>query len=127
MQEIVIESFVIPCLGWSSLLELVGDVHIEVLYGMELNDLLHCGTEGGQWPDGHGAGDRWSWTEMFGSQVANETLVGGMASGDLGVNVSGEQHSGRMWKMMEKEPYPCGMWEYFLPRKKQSKEVSRAG
>ena len=24
----------------------VGDVHIEVLYGMELNDLLHCGTEG---------------------------------------------------------------------------------
>ena len=25
----------------------VGDVHIEVLYGMELNDLLHCGTEGG--------------------------------------------------------------------------------
>ena len=24
----------------------VGDVHIEVLYGMGLNDLLHCGTEG---------------------------------------------------------------------------------
>ena len=25
----------------------VGDVHIEVLYGTELNDLLHGGTEGG--------------------------------------------------------------------------------
>ena len=24
----------------------VGNVHIEVLYGMELNDLLHCGTDG---------------------------------------------------------------------------------
>ena len=24
----------------------VGDVHIEVLYGMELNDLLQCDTEG---------------------------------------------------------------------------------
>ena len=24
----------------------VGDVHIEVLYGVELNDLLHCGAEG---------------------------------------------------------------------------------
>ena len=24
----------------------VGDVHIAVLYGMELNDLLHCGIEG---------------------------------------------------------------------------------
>ena len=25
----------------------VGDVLIEVLYGMELNDLLHCGTKAG--------------------------------------------------------------------------------
>ena len=29
---------------------------------------------------------------MFGPQVANETLVGGTASGDLSVNVFGEQH-----------------------------------
>ena len=40
------------------------------------------------WPGGHGAGDRWNWTEMVGSQVANETLVDGTASGDLRVNVS---------------------------------------
>ena len=72
----------------------VGDVHIEVLYGMEQNDLLHCGTEGRYVNDrmDTGAGDHWNWTEMVGSQVANETLVGGTASGDLSVNVFGEQH-----------------------------------
>ena len=45
----------------------VGDVHIEVLYGMELNDLLHCGTEG-RYANGRmdtgleigGSGQRWS-------------------------------------------------------------------
>ena len=30
---------------------------------------------------------------------------------------------GRMWNMMGKEPYVRGMWKYFSPRKKQSKEV----
>ena len=44
----------------------VGDVHIEVFYGMELNDLLHCGTEGryvnGRMDTGldiAGTGQRW--------------------------------------------------------------------
>ena len=44
----------------------VGDVHIAVLYGMELNDLLHCGTEG-RYANGRmdtgleiaGTGQRW--------------------------------------------------------------------
>ena len=58
----------------------VGGVHIEVLCGIELNDLLHCGTEGWYVNDRLDMGP-----EMFGSQVANETLVGGTASGDLSV------------------------------------------
>ena len=44
----------------------VGNVHIEVLHGMELNDLLHCGTEGkyvnGRMDTGleiAGTGQRW--------------------------------------------------------------------
>ena len=72
----------------------LGDVHIEVLYGMELNDLLHCGTEGG-YVNGRmdtGLEIAGTWTVMVGSQVASETLVGGTASGDLSVNVFGEQH-----------------------------------
>ena len=72
----------------------MGDVHIEVLYGMQLNDLLHCGTEGryvGVRMD-TGLEIARIGTEIVGSQVAKETLVGGTASGDLGVNVFGEQH-----------------------------------
>ena len=45
----------------------VGDVHNEVLFGMDLNDLLHCGTEGRYVNDRMdtgleiaGTGQRWS-------------------------------------------------------------------
>ena len=53
-----------------------GDVFIEALYDMELNDLMNGWTRG-------------CWTEMVGSQVANDTLVGGTASGDLCVSNTG--------------------------------------
>ena len=72
----------------------VGDVHIAVLYGMELNDLLHCGTEG-RYANGRmdtgleiaGTGQRW-----LDLKLRMKTFVGGAASGDLGLNVFGEQH-----------------------------------
>ena len=41
--------------------------------------------------------------------------------------VERKAYRGRMWKMMGKEPYVCGDVGIFPPRKKQSKEVSRAG
>ena len=48
----------------------VGDVHIEVLFGTELNDLLHCATE-----DGYVNGRMDTGLEIAGtgSQVSNET------------------------------------------------------
>ena len=74
----------------------VGNVPIQVPYGMELNDLSHCGaalklgTSMAGWTRGWRSLDLDR--DMVASQVANETLVGGTASGDLSVNGFGEQH-----------------------------------
>ena len=72
----------------------VGGVLIEVLYGMELNDLLHCGTEGGS-VNGPmdtgleiaGAGQRWLDLKLRMNPWLVERLLE-----TFRVTVFGEQH-----------------------------------
>ena len=37
--------------------------------------------------------------------------------------VENKAYRGRMWKMMEKEPYLCGMWEHFSCERSKAKKV----